>query len=382
MRLLYLASIRLPTEKAHGIQIMETCAALTRNGVDVTLVVPYRDNMIKTELFDYYNITTQFPLHVLTTRDYIEWGRFGYFLNMIQFVYQTLRYIRSLPPGETVLYCRDIPIVFALSLWKPKNTQLFWEAHGVTSQWIVKKIVPRVNGLITITNGLKKWYIALGADESRVLVAHDAVSLEHYCQSPLTGDTKNNIKGRYQIPQGPMALYLGRIGFYLWKGPDVALSAARLAPEIQWVFVGGFEDSAQSLVQSLPSNVTIVPRVQRIDISALVQSADVLLLPNKSGDPASELYTSPMKLFEYMASGVPIVASRLPSIVEVLSDESAYLVTPNDPEALLDGVRQSMQQIELSQSRAETARSCVNDYTWDKRAQHIQTFIISKQNHL
>ena len=66
-------------------------------------------------------------------------------------------------------------------------------------------------------------------------------------------------------------------------------------------------------------------------VSKYTEIADVLVLPNSAKDKMN-LYTSPIKMFEYMASKRPIVASSLPSIKEILSDQdNAILFNPNDP---------------------------------------------------
>ena len=78
MKLLYVAPIRLPTEKAHGIQIMETCAALSRAGAEVELVVPDRKTHIQEDAFQYYNIKERFRITRLHAPDTVSYGRVGF----------------------------------------------------------------------------------------------------------------------------------------------------------------------------------------------------------------------------------------------------------------------------------------------------------------
>ena len=101
----------------------------------------------------------------------------------------------------------------------------------------------------------------------------------------------------------------------------------------------------------------------------------MLLLPNKSGDPASERDTSPMKLFEYMASGVPVVASDVPSLREVLNKRNSFLAPPNDPKALAEEVRGILSNPDEAEARASAARIDVEAYTWDKRAEDMLNFL-------
>lgn len=108
---------------------------------------------------------------------------------------------------------------------------------------------------------------------------------------------------------------------------------------------------------------------------ALISVADVLVLPNKSGWRESELFTSPMKLFEYMASGKPVVASSLPSIREILSDNNAFLVQPNNPAELARGIETLISNPELGKKLAAQALADVAQYSWEMRAKKILTGI-------
>jgi glycosyltransferase involved in cell wall biosynthesis len=71
-----------------------------------------------------------------------------------------------------------------------------------------------------------------------------------------------------------------------------------------------------------------------------------------------------MKLFEYMASGRPIVASRIPSITEVLSEQDATLVSPDDAESLLKGVLVAL-------AKVPTVNQKLAEYSWQNRVRRI-----------
>ena len=86
----------------------------------------------------------------------------------------------------------------------------------------------------------------------------------------------------------------------------------------------------------------------------------------------SAYYTSPLKLFEYMAAGVPIVASRLPSLGEVLRhDENGWLVEPGDPVALAEGIDEVLSDGDRSASLARQAAVDVQRYSWSNRGAQI-----------
>jgi glycosyltransferase involved in cell wall biosynthesis len=83
-----------------------------------------------------------------------------------------------------------------------------------------------------------------------------------------------------------------------------------------------------------------------------------------------------LKLFEYMASGRPIVASDLPSLREVLADgRNAVLVEPGNPQALTAGIRRIKEDPALAERIARQALEDVRDYTWDRRAERLETLL-------
>ena len=107
-------------------------------------------------------------------------------------------------------------------------------------------------------------------------------------------------------------------------------------------------------------------------VPALLRRATILALPN----PASAIsthFTSPLKLFEYMAAGRAIVASDLPAIREVLRHEvNALLVTPGDSTAFAQGIERLLADGELAARLARNALNDVDDYTWSRRAERLE----------
>lgn len=123
-------------------------------------------------------------------------------------------------------------------------------------------------------------------------------------------------------------------------------------------------------------NIKILGRRPHHEIPLYLKAADVLVLPNSGKEDISRLYTSPMKLFEYMASMSPIVASRLPSICEILNDGNAVLVEPDRPEALASAVESVLGNELLVRAITKQALVDVEKYSWDRRAKMILEFII------
>jgi glycosyltransferase involved in cell wall biosynthesis len=105
--------------------------------------------------------------------------------------------------------------------------------------------------------------------------------------------------------------------------------------------------------------------------------ADLFVIPLLDSTTA-RLFTSPLKLFEAMASNRPVVASDLPSIREILSHEvNALLVPPGDPRALAAAIERLLRDSALSTRLAARAFEDVKAYSWDRRAEAISSFLES-----
>jgi glycosyltransferase involved in cell wall biosynthesis len=101
-------------------------------------------------------------------------------------------------------------------------------------------------------------------------------------------------------------------------------------------------------------------------------AADVGAVPNRSAPAISARYTSPLKVFEAFAAGLPLVASDLPSMRELLEHErDALLVAPDDPQALADGIERLLADDGLRAAMSRRLRGRAEACTWDARARRI-----------
>ena len=101
-----------------------------------------------------------------------------------------------------------------------------------------------------------------------------------------------------------------------------------------------------------------------------LRAADVLVLPNSAKKEVSKTYTSPMKLFEYMASSVPIVASDLQSLREVLDDSTCYFFISDNSESLATVITKALKDLQAP-AKAARPHEKVQRYTWGNRAESI-----------
>ena len=369
MKLFYIANIRLPTEKAHGIQIMKTCEAFAEAGIEVELAVPYRFNHIKDKPFLYYGVKKIFDISWVFCFDLVSFGRIGFFIQSFTFSLSVLwRYCGMKRETEIVFYSRDEMLAFLLSLL---GARVVWETHMGHNNLFTRSLVRRSVPIVSISGGLSELYRSYGA--KKILISPDGVDIEQF----QIKESRDEARVKLGLPRNvKLVVYAGHL--YPWKGVDVLAEAApKLGNDVCIIFVGGTEKDVALFKNKYgeTENIMILGSRPHKEIPMYLRAADVLVIPNSAREKISRLYTSPMKLFEYMASGTPIVASRIPSLQEVLDEKNSIMVVPDNPKSLADGIMLCLADGHRFKNLAEQAYKDVQDYTWKQRAQKIISFI-------
>lgn len=367
MKLYYIANARIPTEKAHGIQIMKMCESFAKMGLDVELIVPDRINHLKSDAFSYYNTKKIFKIKKLFTIDLIRLGRFGFFVQNLTFSLSA--FVCSLFRNDNISYTRDELAAFFLSFVSKK---VFWEVHEGRFNFFVRQNLKRVAGIVVISDNLKNFLVNKGADKNRIFVARDGVDLKQFTLN----ESNQSCRLKLNLPMDKkIILYTGHL--YEWKGADILAEASKyLDNNFLVLLVGGLERDVNKFKEKYSaSNIDFIGWRSYDLMPYYMRAADVLVLPNSGKQDISRFYTSPMKLFEYMASGQPIVASDLPSFKEVLDNDSAILVEPDNPLDLANGIKRAIEDSDLAGRIARKAKLDIIKYSWEARAKNIIAFI-------
>ncbi|MBI4093739.1 glycosyltransferase family 4 protein [Candidatus Kaiserbacteria bacterium] len=368
MKLAYVTSVRLPTDRAHGYAIMKMCEEFARGGAPVELIVPERYGP-QGDPFAHYKIERLFSLTRLFTTDISgksERVTFGYYIDLASFLFSL--FLRRFS-DETIVYTRDYQVALVV-----RAKHIVLEVHSVpTHSRVFARALRRVEKCIVITHGIKDALTPLGIPKERIFVAPDAVDLDEFNIKP----SRNEAWREYGVdPHKKIVLYTGH--FYEWKGAETLAEAAQYVQNLEIVLMGGVARELADFQKKYASErVHIIGFQSREKMPALLKTADVLVLPNSGKAKISSLYTSPLKLFQYMASGTPIVASDLPSIREILDDPSAYWFIPDDPKSLATRITEVLQNPAEARSKASRAAEVVKQYTWPSRARAIQSHIQS-----
>ena len=369
----------MPTEKAHGLQISKMCESFAKQGVNIKLIIPKRRNTIKEDIFAYYNLKEGFSVKRLFTVDIIGIleNSFVFILQSLSFSLAVLLYLKKIN-YRGVIYSRDPMSLFLLSFCK--RFKLFFEVHTFPTKTghIYKRLFKNIK-FVTITKGLKDELIKQGVKEDNILVASDAVDLDLF----------SKVSGHRQELDLPVdkkiVTYTGKLTTMgKVKGVDFLLSAFKnvlqQVPNTLLLIVGVNKEEKSELENALRAlniskdNYRLVLHTDSQKIPKYQKASDVLVM-NYPATKHYSLYMSPLKMFEYMASGTPIVTSDLPSIREVLDDSSALLVKPDDEQSLTAGLVKILSDEELANSLSTKASELIKKYTWQDRVKNILQFI-------
>jgi glycosyltransferase involved in cell wall biosynthesis len=379
MKLIYITNTRLPSEKANSYQSMQMCSSLAKYFDEVELWTGLSKNHKKfraiKDIFGYYNLKNNFTIKrffqfdsvILRYLNEFVWANLKNFVFIFNVCLHLSKYRNS---NEVIIYTREPYLLIVFQVFKKiklVDNRIFYESHKFSKY--TQKALEKIDGLVVINHYLEKLYKTNYLEN--ILVAHDGVSLEDYSEISNYKFLPN--KKEYII------LYTGNL--FPWKGVYTLVNSIKYLPQnFKLVSIGGSENYLSNFISYVEKNsesnrIKIFSHMQKKYLLEYIEKADVLVLPNSAKDKMS-LFTSPIKLFEYMASNRPIIASNLPSITEVLSNNNAFLFEPDNPKDLAEKIQKAVS----SNCREVVLKSYedVKKYTWEKRAQSIAQFISKK----
>jgi glycosyltransferase involved in cell wall biosynthesis len=379
MKLIYITNARIPTEKAHGIQIMKMCQTFAVTGLEVELVVPWRFNKIKKDPFDYYSIRKNFRIKKLPSLDIIPLGipKICFWIQNLTFALSVFFYL--ILKKTDIIYSRDLFSLWLLSFFK-KN--IIYEAHTFPGHFFLyKRVFQKAKAVITITQKLKELLVEQDIPANKILVAPDGVDLKEFD----IRESQEQCRQKLNLPLDRKIVgYVGQLKtMEMEKGIGCLIKVLKILKEnnplITLCLVGGQESDIvgykkMASKMNLTNNILFIGQVRHCLIPYYLKSFDILVMPFPWIKHYA-YYMSPLKMFEYMAAQKPIVASDLPSIREILSEKSAILVKPDSPQDLAKAINQTLKNPDFSAKISEQAYQDVQEYTWQKRVKKILNFI-------
>jgi len=362
--MLYIANVRLSTEKAHGAQIMKMCEAFATGGAEVNLVIPGRRTPINEDPFLYYSTKKNFKITTVFAPDLIYFGRLGFGLMALIFS-ERVRWTGNFRRAD-IIYSRDALVLLHYVLL---GRTLVYEMHNKPTM-ISTFVARHAHRLVVISEGLRDAYVARGVRREKMLVAHDAVDLAAFEEQY----DHNESRAWLNIPQNKkIVMYVGRIDSA--KGVDTFAQAGNRAPaDVKFVAVGS--GPHRDILSGKYPDTLFLPETKYRDLPHVLAAADVLVIPNSAKDVDASIYTSPLKAFAYLAAGKPVLASAVPSLRHIFQTGSAHFFEPDNPQDLLATLKRLLDgpQREVER-RIHDVSDYIHEHTWNKRAQAITEFI-------
>src|SRR5215216_702859 len=366
MRIVAIAGSTIPSDTANSLQVMKACQALVQIGHEVILLVPGASNTT-VDLKQQYGLQTDFQIEWLSSS------------SRRMFTWNSVRRARVLH-ADTIYSWFPQSAVFALLYKMPTVFEIHIQPTGFFGpSW--HRAFAKIRGrkrLVSITHALidmleRDFGILLPAED--VVIAPNGVDLERFASLP------DPVTARRQIGlrEAPTLMCTGHL--YAGRGAELFLALARTIPGAHFVWVGGRPDDIEFWRQRADKNsmfnVTFVGFMPNGSLPMYQAAADILLMPygqsimGSSGTADSAAVASPMKMFEYMATGRAIASAYLPVIREVLNENNAIFCKPDDIASWKSALERLLQDENLRDQLGKQARLEAQGYTWVARAERI-----------
>lgn len=369
MKIYYVVNARMPSDKAYGIQIAKMCEAFVEQGIELELIIP-RTQHAQIPLKEFYNLRVDVPTSTFAGFDWYDRGRIGFALSSLTFMASVCLYLLR-RERSALIYTIDMdsysfaplallnaPVAAEMHSPKPTNifTRLFFE---------------KVKYIITTNPIIQDELVSVFAlPLERFIVEPNGVDPCAF-EAPAKGEAR---KALGLSADAKIVLYVGR--FYDWKGMSILQQTAFILEKkgILTYLVGGTQADFERRTQSSSSSLHFGGLVAHQDITRWCSAADVLLILGTRANEFSYRYTAPMKLFEYLASGRPVVAADTPALRSLISEHEVKFYTPDDPADLVRAISSVFSDSERAGQARVKGLQKAREHVWAKRAERILAF--------
>ncbi|MBD1884327.1 glycosyltransferase family 4 protein [Microcoleus vaginatus] len=227
---------------------------------------------------------------------------------------------------------------------------------------------------VTVADTVRDSMILNGMPPEKVITLHNGFN--HLFLARQTEAAHNWRQQLLEDDRQHLAVYAG--GLYPFKGVDMLVDVALELPGVQFAIAGGDSSQVTAYQQLAKSkqvnNIKFLGYLPQNQLASLLQAADVLTHPHCLTEAAT--FTSPLKFFDYMASGTPIVATEIASLMEFKSGNiAATWCEPDNPHHFAQSIRDSLTKYpRKSEGYAETL-DFVKQFSWENRIERILNYV-------
>ncbi len=361
MKIIYIANSIIPSRSANSVQVIKMCEAFAKKDIEVELLIPFslNNSFKKVDIFDFYNIKKIFKIRKVPS---LPWKGIALFY--------ILAMLFSFFKKNHIIYTRQIEAAMLSSICH-KNFIL--EMHSDLIDGVDRLFFRRISNssyflkLILISNYLRERFLLYGFDGKKINVLPDGVDISVFRNERTKKHKRIRIGYGGHLFSGrgieiieKLSTMMPLIDFYLWGGTDRLVNYwKKRTEENKNIYFKGFV-----------SNIVVAKELANCDILVMPYQKEVAVYGNK-GNTVN--WMSPMKMFEYMATGRPIIGSNLPAIREILKNKSnAVLVPCDNTEKWKKAIEWLIDNPEITKRISGNARDdVIKNYTWDIRIKEI-----------
>jgi glycosyltransferase involved in cell wall biosynthesis len=293
--------------------------------------------------------------------------------------------------GRAAWYARSlhVDLVYTRVLAAAAMTSLFgiptiYEAHDIPAG----KMGPRYFKLLLSTSGFRRLVVISAAlrqllhqrfpgllDGKSVIVAPDGVDLERFEDLPGASEARRLLDLK---PERFTAGYTGNL--YAGRGIELIFTLAQRCHQVDFLVLGGdpasVKERKQQAEQQRLANTHFVGFVNNAELPLYQAACEILLMPYQhrvaaSGGGNIADFLSPLKMFEYMATGRMIISSDLPVFREILNESNAVFCDPEDKIAWQSAIERAAVDPDWRLALGKQAKQDAEQYSWRRRVRQV-----------
>ena len=320
MKICYLANSAIPSSNASSIQIVKMCENFSKLNHEVLLITT---NVSDKKIFDFYNVSSKFKIKKLKKFKTFPLG-FKYYLFSIKSIIESFKF------KPDIYITRNFFTSFLLTILRKKN--ILELHHGIEIESRIVRFILKISNflnfkyvvkLVAITHNVKNYYKKkFKIEEKKMVVSPSGTSINKVL---INNSQKNNKR-----------LNIGYFGsLYKSRGVDIILKLSKIDKENNYFIFGNLKQYKNIKIKNYNHNLYLKDYLPYKAIPENISKMDILLMPYQekiaaAGDVGNIIdYTSPLKLFDYMACGKIIISSNVKVLKEIVKEKKNAIFVRN-----------------------------------------------------
>jgi glycosyltransferase involved in cell wall biosynthesis len=375
----------LPQPEAHLVQSTNAANAAANLGYSTVLVYPdkkagainlanlvcpFKPKTTPTDLVKYYNLHDKLKVAPLPMPWPIDQLRSKFAnSNTIACKYYLPFHIL---PSTKLVHSRNWNFVKAAI---KNGIPAIYEHHHHEDKLFEPEIVnnPLFQIAVTVVDPIRESMIKHGMPAEKVIKLHNGFNRLFMQRQPeKAAEWRNKLLQQHSH----LVVYAGALQKF--KGIDVLIDVASYMPNVQFVCAGGKANEVEHYEkiarEKQVHNIKFLGYILHHELASLLQAADILAHPHCLGEAAT--FTSPLKLFDYFASGTPIIATEIPSLIEFKNTQAiAAWCQPDNPQKFAECLQKVLENHPRKVDGYSNSIDFVKQFSWENRAAKIMSYV-------